>query len=90
MPIELWASTGPGGASDGGIEDANVGGIFGDEELERVFESDSGEDRRPGGERQERGAGRVAASDQEAAGRTVQALASAQPRLPRRATLFSS
>ena len=42
MPIELWASTGTTGAPDGGTEHANMGGIFGDEELEREFESIDG------------------------------------------------
>ena len=44
MPSELWAGAEAGGAPDGSAEDANMGGIFGDEELERVFESIDGVD----------------------------------------------
>ena len=39
MPNQLWASAEAGGALDGIAEDANMDGILGDEELERVFES---------------------------------------------------
>ena len=39
MPNELWACAEAGGALDGIAEDANMNGILGDEELERVFES---------------------------------------------------
>ena len=48
MPDEWRVSAESGGAPGGSAEDANMGGIFGDEELERVFESiDGGEDRFP-------------------------------------------
>ena len=39
MPNEPWTSAEAGGTPDGVAEDANMDDIFGDEELERVFES---------------------------------------------------
>ena len=71
---ELWASAEARGAPDGVAEDANMDGILGDEELERVFESIDGA----------RGGGSFAAGDQEADRRTVQALTLPHPISSRR------
>ena len=46
MPVVLWSSTRSCGEPNGNAEDASMGGVVGDDELERVFESvDGTEDR---------------------------------------------
>ena len=80
MPNELCCSAEAGGAPGGAAEDAHMDGILDSEELERVFESigeaeDSGRLERVKRERQ----GCVAAGDQEADRRTVQALTLPHP-----------